>query len=395
MIRPITVICWILALGAGLYLYRAKHEVELMDKHIEVLAKETTDIRADSRRLLDDWIRLGEPVQLQKYSDQYLGLKAISPPQFVRMTDLSNRLPSPRAEPVEPPAEAVAQSSVPLSPADASALQHLTDQGQQTASSSGEVDDEDGEDLPIPPIPPGAPVLTAVSLQNVTGASSQAKLVAQRAAAVPIDPNARQHAMGETRTADDPRAGAEKPLPGPLADPHVTNPGGTGGGGTGGQPARQLPQPRELSFSQAPAQGLPPPQGQGPVRPTERTVADYRANDQRREISFAPNGAATGPAGASAGNPAWGPASSRAQGLSPLQAQATARPQERPFADGRINDPQRASAADPRPPMGQVARQPAPMAPPAGSLLGMSRGPVPLPLPAPMPVSATWTGPGH
>ena len=115
MIRPITVICWILALGAGLYLYRAKHEVELMDKHIELLAKETTDIRADSRRLLDDWIRLGEPVQLQKYSDQYLGLKAISPPQFVRLADLPGKLPAPRAEPPEPPADAVAM--LPADPA--------------------------------------------------------------------------------------------------------------------------------------------------------------------------------------------------------------------------------------------------------------------------------------
>ena len=63
MIRPITVICLFLALGAGLYLYRAKHEVEMMDKHIEQIAKETNDLRAESRRLLDDWIRLGEPEQ--------------------------------------------------------------------------------------------------------------------------------------------------------------------------------------------------------------------------------------------------------------------------------------------------------------------------------------------
>src|SRR5258708_39762216 len=99
MIRPITVICWILALGSGLYLYPAKHEVGLMDKHIEQIAKETGDIRAESRRLLDDWIRLAEPVQLQTDSDQYLGLKALSPPQCVGLTELPHRFPAPRADP--------------------------------------------------------------------------------------------------------------------------------------------------------------------------------------------------------------------------------------------------------------------------------------------------------
>ena len=95
MIRPITVICWILALSAGLYLYRAKHEVELMDKHIEQIAKETNDIRAESRHLLDDWIRLGEPEQLHKYSDEYLGLKYVRPEQFVARSALPTRLPPP------------------------------------------------------------------------------------------------------------------------------------------------------------------------------------------------------------------------------------------------------------------------------------------------------------
>ena len=110
MIRPITVICWILALGAGLYLYRAKHEVELMDKHIEQIAKETSDLRTESRRLLDDWIRLGEPEQLHKYSDEYLGLKTIAPTQFARLSDLATRLPAPQADPPDE-IEAVVQSS--------------------------------------------------------------------------------------------------------------------------------------------------------------------------------------------------------------------------------------------------------------------------------------------
>src|SRR5258708_38890590 len=149
MIRPITVICWILALGSGLYLYRAKHEVGLMDKHIEQIARETGDIRAESRRLLDDWIRLGEPVQLQKYSDQYLGLKAISPPQFVRLTELPNRLPAPRTDPVEPAGDVVA--AAPTIPADQTAPPSGP---MQATMETDEADDPHARDLPLPPIPP-------------------------------------------------------------------------------------------------------------------------------------------------------------------------------------------------------------------------------------------------
>ena len=111
MIRPITVICWVLALSAGLYLYRAKHEVELMDQRIEQIAKQTADLRSQSRRFLDDWIRLGEPERLHKYSDEYLGLKTIAPGQFARLSDLSARLPSPEATPPAEQADVVAETS--------------------------------------------------------------------------------------------------------------------------------------------------------------------------------------------------------------------------------------------------------------------------------------------
>src|SRR5580698_5948914 len=111
MIRPVTLICWVLALSAGLYLYRAKHEVELIDQHIDQIAKQTADLRVESRGLLDEWIRLGEPEQLHKYSDEYLGLQPISPGQFARMSDLSARLPPTQPDPPQEQADVVAQSS--------------------------------------------------------------------------------------------------------------------------------------------------------------------------------------------------------------------------------------------------------------------------------------------
>ena len=56
MIRPVTLVCWVLALCAGLYLYRAKHDVELMDQRIDQIARQTADLRSQTRRFLDDWI---------------------------------------------------------------------------------------------------------------------------------------------------------------------------------------------------------------------------------------------------------------------------------------------------------------------------------------------------
>src|SRR5580700_4415514 len=138
MIRPITVVCWLLALGAGFYLYLAKHEVELMDKHIEQVARATTDTRAESRHLLDEWIRLGEPEQLRKYSDEYLGLKAVMPTQFVRLSDLPTHLPAPRTDPVDGTIETAAQPETsPVAP------------DQTTA----DTDETSADALPVPPIP--------------------------------------------------------------------------------------------------------------------------------------------------------------------------------------------------------------------------------------------------
>ena len=35
MIRPFTLVCFLLACGSGLYLYQAKHRVQMLDREIE------------------------------------------------------------------------------------------------------------------------------------------------------------------------------------------------------------------------------------------------------------------------------------------------------------------------------------------------------------------------
>jgi len=229
-------ICWILALSAGLYLYRAKHEVELMDKHIDQIAKDTNNLRVESRRLMDDWIRLGEPEQLRKYSDEYLGLKAVAPTQFVRLADLPNRLPTPRADPIDTPGEPEDQTPVA--------------QSDPQAGEANSVNEAAADDLPVPPIPPTAqlqtPTAQSSTAQSSTVQSSTTQPPALQPVAVSIPLQARpvtprppaeqqeQEAIrprptAEPRLAEEPHAPPAKPIepkpvPMRLAEPRQAAP---------------------------------------------------------------------------------------------------------------------------------------------------------------------------
>ena len=449
MIRPITVICWILALGAGLYLYRAKHEVELMDKHIDQIAKQTSDLRAESRRLLDDWIRLGEPEQLHKYSDEYLGLKTIAPTQFARLSDLPNRLPTPRADPADTEPDAVAQSSDPAAgvpvpgASSADGIPSGSSGGVSTAGVQPATTDAGGgdadqvnaagdDDLPLPPIPPAmVPTEVAVTLPAVTAPPLQARPVTPRpAAAQPELDAARARAIAAARAADEQKAA--RPAPVMLADPRRTPGQPPAQDETApGQPAWQagavllstreeLPLQAQGVASQP--QGLPPLQAQGlpqlrgpgysPIRapaPGQPTAPGF-ARVSAPESSRAPGqGFRQGQTQDAAQGPTQGYAQVPAQGRSLASGQPVGQPAYPPtaprVADSRANEPQRdvrpvpPQPMDPRIAGNQNARQ----SPPpqmttgssgGGSLLGAPRGPVPLPLPAPTPVSATWSGPG-
>ena len=405
MIRPITVICWILALGAGLYLYRAKHEVELMDKHIEKIAKQTGDLRAESRRLLDDWIRLGEPEQLHKYSDEYLGLKTIAPTQFARLSDLPSRLPATRTDPKpEEQPDAVAQTSEDQTGASAAAPGVLASGAQpSTAASANEMSDAD-EDLPLPPIPPVVPVVASVAAP-VVAPPLQARPVTPRQVASQTEPRHEAAGLGAGQ--------GNEPGAGNPAWPARGLPPSQAQGPRNGQ---GLPPLQAQTVAVAPAQG----QAQGPGQPTIQGTSHWPG--QSREYGQA--------AGQPPGSPTYRPAETRA---------AEIRPNEPPRAPGAPTQygqalpwlPQAGQQQGGQPPVAQpppwqrqpaqrqVQAQPQPRAggnaaggqwpsqgpqqgqtqvsqqgpAPGGSLLGRSHGPVPLPLPAPTPVSATWQGP--
>ena len=107
MIRPITCICFLLACGSGLYLYQAKHRVQLLDRQIEETVQAADKTREQSRVLHAEWTLLNDPQRLQALADQFLTLKTVQPSQFVSMADLDSRLPAvppPATAPPAPPA---------------------------------------------------------------------------------------------------------------------------------------------------------------------------------------------------------------------------------------------------------------------------------------------------
>jgi hypothetical protein len=146
MIRPITIVTFLMACGSGLYLYQSKHEVQLLDRTIEKAVRDTGALREQSRLLSAEWTMLNDPDRLRQFSDTYLNAKSIDPKQFTSLNDLDSRLPAPRIEmpsaaPVEIP---VAGESAPLT----------VDEPGSAAVANETI-------LPVPPIPAVRPVQVA------------------------------------------------------------------------------------------------------------------------------------------------------------------------------------------------------------------------------------------
>jgi hypothetical protein len=116
MIRPVTLVCFLLACGAGLYLYSAKHRVQLVDHEIEKTVRATDELREQIRVLHAEWTLQNDPQRLQALADQFLTLKTLTPGQFTSLADLDKRLPAvPAPEPTAP--EATEPEPVPVAQA--------------------------------------------------------------------------------------------------------------------------------------------------------------------------------------------------------------------------------------------------------------------------------------
>jgi hypothetical protein len=119
MIRPFTVLCFLLACGSGLYLYQSKHRVQMLDRDIERTVHMTEATRDQTRLLGAEWMLLNDPERLRSLADQFLALQTVKPTQFTTLADLDHRLPAVRSPdaPMVPPPMAQATPASPQAPA--------------------------------------------------------------------------------------------------------------------------------------------------------------------------------------------------------------------------------------------------------------------------------------
>jgi hypothetical protein len=357
-----------------------------MDKHIELIAKQTSDLRIESRGLLDEWIRLGEPEQLHKYSDEYLGLQPIAPTQFARMSDLAARLPPTQPDPPQEQADVVAQSSggattgVPSPDVQPSGDQTGAVQVTPAEAATVEPDREaaaGNDDIPLPPIPPATVPVAAVA-RAAAPLPLQARPVTPRPADGQLEPDtSRTHIAASPQATDEthvarvtptepvePHQGTSGPTnePGPGQPSSGQASSGQASGQAHGMAPLQAQAPRDVT-------GLPPLQAQGPIR--EVAQGPVRVPAQIPTI-IRPSGQTPG----------------SVIGQTPVQSALRPAEPRGPASQGGRQDQAQTAQTEP----GQRVPNQAPMAQ-GGSLLGMSRGSVPLPLPAPTPVNANWSGP--
>jgi hypothetical protein len=103
MIRPLTLLCALAALGSGLYLYQVKHRAEVMDREIHRTQDSAAALREHIGVLKTQYTLLSAPDRLAGLASQHLpGLRSTEPGQWTNMAELSRRLPPVSAAPVAP-----------------------------------------------------------------------------------------------------------------------------------------------------------------------------------------------------------------------------------------------------------------------------------------------------
>ncbi|HEY4043841.1 MAG TPA: hypothetical protein VGM32_18610 [Rhodopila sp.] len=270
MIRPLTVVTFLLACGSGLYLYQSKHEVQLLDRTIERTVRDTAALREQSRLLATEWNMLNDPERLRQFSDTYLNLKPIDPKQYASIADLDARLPPPRVEVPAPDAED--QPSAEATPQDAPPAPPVAEE----------------KVLPLPPAPATRPASAARAAEPKVATSRPPETQSRPLPAVearpvetrPLEQRAEQRSgprVAETRA--EPRAPSALPAPKPiiLAAPRPQQPINTRGNTQVSPPRPAVPP----APPPGPAPGSLLGMARGPAPPAPRPIpvnASYSAN---------------------------------------------------------------------------------------------------------------------
>lgn len=102
MIRPITLVCALIAALSGLYLYHVKHATQLLERSITRTNQSIEAARERAGVLRAEWTLMNDPERLAELAGQFLKLGTVSPRQFTTVADLGTRLPPVRTLPVRP-----------------------------------------------------------------------------------------------------------------------------------------------------------------------------------------------------------------------------------------------------------------------------------------------------
>ena len=196
MIRPFTLLTALVAAGAGLYLYQAKHRTQVLDGQIVTVETDIETAQTRIALLRAEWALENSPIRLADLASRYLTLVPMKPTQAVTFAGLEARLP-----PAAPP------GTMPSPP--------------------------DGVASPVLPLIAGEPALAYyASLAMLRGAppppalaspapsSPAPALVAANAPASPAAPPRRRWAL--PRPPPLPRPRPHRPLPSPSPRPHGT-----------------------------------------------------------------------------------------------------------------------------------------------------------------------------
>jgi hypothetical protein len=331
MIRPITVLTFLMACGSGLYLYSEKHDVQVLDRTIEKTVQQTDALRDQSRVLATEWTTLNAPERLRDYADKYLTLKSIQPTQFTSLADLDKRLP---AIETPPPAE------------DGQPLASTTDSDADAAMPSV----ASTEGLPSPPVPPGPSVPPGLPTPSPAAVAS-------------VEPTHNTPVATPPMSSRQAVASVESPHATQAAEPSAVPQQAVASAESPRALARMGAGVPTVATGIAPAVSQPPLQAMGKT-PDRRPAMAARTPDMHvNEPKLAD---------ARPSEPAW------------AERQPVAPRPVRPIQ----NPPMQAAANRPDPYRAPVSAQPMPVAAPyGGSLLGMARSAPPAPRPT--PVNAT------
>ncbi|WP_428486645.1 cell division protein FtsL [Rhodopila sp.] len=208
MIKPLTIATFLMACGSGLYLYQSKHEAQVLDRTIEKTVRDTAALREQSRLLATEWTMMNDPEKLRRFSDTYLGLKAITPTQFTSLGDLDSRLP-----PVRLPDASPSQGNDEDAPAPVAAGSVVVPTVAMQSAPAAVVEDA----APVsrrPATPPAAPAILAAARP------AERRIATSRPVVADAVPYSRMVANTDLRPQEQHMA--EQRLPGPRAnDPHA------------------------------------------------------------------------------------------------------------------------------------------------------------------------------